>query len=79
MIFFYYIIHIYSLLIFARILMSWVPHDPRNPIFETLAQITDPYLNIFRRIIPPVGMIDFSPILAIMVLQVLGRFVLSVG
>lgn len=73
MIVFYYIIHIYTLLIFARIIMSWVPHDPRNPIFDTLAQITDPYLNIFRRFIPPLGMMDFSPIIAMLVLQAIGR------
>jgi len=53
--------------------MSWVPHDPRNPIFDTLAQITDPYLNIFRRFIPPLGMMDFSPIIAMLVLQAIGR------
>jgi len=76
MIVFYYIIHIYTLLIFARIIMSWVPHDPRNPIFDTLAQITDPYLNIFRRFIPPLGMMDFSPIIAMLVLQAIGRMFL---
>jgi len=76
MIVFYYIIHIYTLLIFARIIMSWVPHDPRNPIFDTLAQITDPYLNMFRRFIPPLGMIDFSPIIAMLVLQAIGRMFL---
>lgn len=79
MIVFYYIIHIYTLLIFARIIMSWVPHDPRNPIFDTLAQITDPYLNIFRRFIPPLGMMDFSPIIAMLVLQAIGRMFLSIG
>ena len=77
MIFLYYIIHVYTLLIFARVLMSWVPYDPHNPLFETLAQITDPYLNIFRRVIPPLGMIDFSPIIAMMVLQAVGRVFLS--
>ena len=79
MIVIYYIIHVYSLLIFARVLMSWVTYDPRNPIFDTLAQITDPYLNIFRRFIPPVGMIDFSPMIALIVLQFIGRMILSVG
>ena len=71
--FIFYLIRLYTLLIFIRVLMSWFPVDPRNPLVEALCSITDPYLNLFRRIIPPAGGLDFSPILAIMVLYLLAN------
>lgn len=64
-------IQIYTLLLFIRILLSWFPTiDWYNQPFATLSQLTDPYLNLFRSIIPPLGGIDISPILAFLVLQV---------
>jgi len=66
-------ISIYTLLLFIRILLSWFPNvDWYNQPFAALSQITDPYLNVFRSFIPPLGGIDFSPILAFMLLQFLG-------
>lgn len=63
-------ISIYTVLIFVRILLSWFPNvDWFNPPFSILSQLTDPYLNVFRNIIPPLGGLDFSPILAILLLQ----------
>ena len=63
-------ISIYLVLLIIRVLLSWFPNvDWSNPAFSALSQITDPYLNIFRSIIPPLGGIDFSAILAFIVLQ----------
>ena len=60
----------YSFALLIRILLSWFPNlDWSNPILSTISSITDPYLNIFRGIIPPLGGIDFSAILAIITLQ----------
>ena len=67
---------VYMILIFARILMSWIPRIPRSatlrPVLDFITQTTDPYLNIFRRLLGPIcagGMaIDISPIVAIFVL-----------
>lgn len=71
---------LYSLIIFVYCLMTWIPSysgiigDIRN----VLARICDPYLNIFRRIIPPIGgMVDISPILALLVLQFGVRFIVA--
>lgn len=62
---------IYLVLLFIRILLSWFPNvNWFDPPFSIIAQLTDPYLNIFRSIIPPLGGIDFSAILAIILLQV---------
>jgi YggT family protein len=64
-------LNIYFVLILIRVLLSWFPNVSwYNPPFSTLSQLTDPYLNIFRSIIPPLGGIDFSPMLAIILLQV---------
>jgi len=67
---------VYIILIFIRVLLSWIP---RMPYYRWLSatvgfvhQVTDPYLNIFRRFLPPLGgggmAIDISPILGIIVL-----------
>jgi YggT family protein len=64
-------LQIYMVLIFIRILLSWFPNvDCSNPFFSVLSQLTDPYLNVFRSIIPPLGGIDFSAIIAIFLLQI---------
>jgi YggT family protein len=58
-------INLYLVLIILRVLLSWFPTvDWLNPPFSILSQLTDPYLNLFRSIIPPLGGMDFSPMLA---------------
>lgn len=66
----------YSVLLIVRILLTWFPNiDWSNPFFSTIAQLADPYLNIFRSIIPPIGGLDLSAILALIALQlVTGAF-----
>ncbi|WP_017327606.1 YggT family protein [Synechococcus sp. PCC 7336] len=62
---------IYSILLIIRVLLTWFPNvDWSNPIFSVLRQLTDPYLNLFRSIVPSFGGLDFSPMLAIILLQV---------
>lgn len=63
----------YTLVIFVYILMSWVPGARDSQFGYFLSRITEPYLEQFRKIIPPIGMIDISPIVAIIVLQLAGR------
>jgi len=63
-------VNIYVVLLIIRILLSWFPNiNWYDPPFSILSQLTDPYLNIFRSFIPPLGGIDFSAILAIFLLQ----------
>jgi YggT family protein len=63
-------LNIYLLLLFVRILLSWFQTAGwAQQAMSFLSPITDPYLNIFRSFIPPLGGIDFSPILAILALQ----------
>jgi YggT family protein len=58
--------------ILIRVLLSWIPNlDRGNPLVQLLHQVTDPVLEPARRIIPPLGGMDFSPIVVILVLQLL--------
>ena len=61
--------------IFARAILSWFALDARNPLVEMLDQITEPILSPLRRIVPRMGMIDITPLVAIILLQVLGQAV----
>jgi YggT family protein len=73
-------LNIYFVLLIIRILLSWFPNvDWMSQPFATLSQLTDPYLNLFRSLIPPLGGIDFSPILAFLVLQIVSQGVSQVA
>ena len=76
---------VYIILIFVRILLSWIPRIPYNPtlsaIINFIHEVTDPYLNVFRRILPPVAgggfALDLSPIIAIFVLLIVRAIVVN--
>jgi YggT family protein len=77
---------VYVVLIFIRILMSWMPRIPYNrwlsAFLDFVTTTTDPYLNLFRRFLPLVrvgpGAIDLSPMVATIVLIVVARIVAGV-
>lgn len=74
------IIQLYTLVLLARILMSWIPNlDRYNPIVQFLYQITEPVLEPARRLIPSIGMIDISPIVVFIVLGILQDALLSIA
>ncbi|MGY4689749.1 YggT family protein [Salibacterium sp. K-3] len=60
---------IYSYLIIIYILLSWFPNARESSFGQILGTIVEPYLEPFRRFIPPLGMIDISPIVAIVALH----------
>ena len=60
---------IYGWAIIIRILLSWVSPDPFSPVVQFLDRVTDPYLSIFRRFIPPIGPLDISPVIALLALN----------
>ena len=63
-------LEIYSLILLVRVLLSWFPNlDWGNPLLSTVSSITDPYLNAFRGLIPPLGGLDISAILAFLALN----------
>lgn len=73
------IFYFYFLLIILRIFLTWIPSiDWQQQPMKSIREVTDMYLNIFRRFIPPVGGLDFSPIIAIIVLQIIQVLVVNV-
>lgn len=76
---------VYIILILIRVLMSWIPRMPYNPtlraVLDFITETTDPYLNLFRRIIPPIGGgglgLDLSPMIGIIVLVILRGLVVA--
>jgi YggT family protein len=76
---------VYLVLIFIRVLLSWVPRMPYNPFLRGAVRVgeetTDPYLNLFRRVLPPLGgrgfALDLSPILAIILLFIVQALVVG--
>lgn len=70
------LINIYNILILARVLLSWVIRDPENPLYRFLYSITEPVLAPLRRIIPS-GMLDFSPVVAYLLLQIISHILES--
>ena len=72
--------HVLNLFFFAiiiRAIISWFPQAMSSPLFPALCKVTDPLLNIFKRFIPPLGGMDFSPLFAIIALQLINVVVLS--
>eukprot|EP00276_Gloeochaete_wittrockiana_P004344 CAMPEP_0184645370 /NCGR_PEP_ID=MMETSP0308-20130426/1829_1 /TAXON_ID=38269 /ORGANISM="Gloeochaete witrockiana, Strain SAG 46.84" /LENGTH=158 /DNA_ID=CAMNT_0027074297 /DNA_START=367 /DNA_END=843 /DNA_ORIENTATION=- len=68
-------LQIYLFLLTVRVVLTWLPNVEDSPPIEFLRSITDPYLNTFRGLIPPIGGIDISPILAFLLLQFLQSLV----
>lgn len=72
------IIEIYIFVLIARILITWIPNiDPSNSIVQLLFQVTDPILEPARKLIPPIGMIDISPIVVFFALQIIAGLLRS--
>lgn len=63
------LVFIYTIALIIYIFMSWFPGARESSFGRILGRICEPYLDMFRRIIPPLGMIDISPIVAIFVLR----------
>ncbi len=60
--------------IFARSILTWFPIDRDGPVVQALNAITDPILDPLRRVLPTIGALDLSPMVAIIVLFTLSRF-----
>ena len=64
------VFYLWQLMVLARILLSWVQVDPYNPIVQFLFSVTEPILRPLRELLPQTGMFDFSPLVAIILAQV---------
>ena len=74
----YQLVNLYSMLIFIYCLLTWIPTSYGGLLEQIktgLAMICEPFLGLFRGIIPPIGMVDISPIVAIFALQLIMRLI----
>ena len=69
------LVNLVSIVLILHALMSFMPIEPWHPVRRFLDQIAEPILRPFRGLIPPVGMFDFSIMVAIIVIQILGELV----
>lgn len=65
------VIDLYSLIVVVAVIMSWVRLDRRNPLVSMLDGLTEPLLGPIRRMLPPMGGLDLSPMVLLLALQVL--------
>jgi YggT family protein len=70
------LIQVVILLVFVKIVLSYFM-DPYHPVRQAIDSIVEPMLAPIRRIIPPIGMIDFSPLVLIIIINVVGRLLIS--
>ncbi len=73
-----FIFWLLNLAILLRVLFSWINPDPDNALVRLIYQVTDPILAPLRRYIPPVAGLDITPIVAIVVLELLHRLLIAV-
>jgi YggT family protein len=74
------VLQIYTFVLLIRILITWIPNlDPHHPIVQLLFQVTDPVLEPARKLIPPIGMIDISPIVVFIALGILQDLLVRLG
>ncbi len=67
------VINLFTMAIFLRAILSWLAVPPNNPISEIVTRITEPVLAPLRRYVPKAGMMDLTPLIAILLLQFLIR------
>lgn len=73
------IFYFFYILIILRIFLTWIPSiNWYQQPFRSVREVTDMYLDIFKRFIPPIGGLDFSPIIALIVLQVIQVLVVNI-
>jgi YggT family protein len=66
------VLWIFELILLARVILSWFPNvDRSNPIIQFLYDVTEPVLRPIREMMPPTGMMDLSPLIVFLVIQVL--------
>ncbi len=73
----YSVLNLYELVIFARVILSWVNADPYNPIVRFIYNITEPVLSPIRQLLPTARIgLDFSPFVVILIIQLIQRVLL---
>jgi uncharacterized protein YggT (Ycf19 family) len=73
------LVSFYEILIIVYVLMSWFrPTGFFAEVYRTLGTIVEPWIGLFRRIVPPLGMIDISPLVALIALRLITQFLVRI-
>lgn len=65
------LVDLYSLVVLVSVVVSWISLSPHHPVSQVTAALVDPLLDPIRRVLPPAGGLDFSPMVLLILLQVL--------
>lgn len=71
------LVQLFSLLVLARVLLSWVQVDPYHPAVQFIYQVTEPFLKPVRDVLPPAAGFDFSPIVVLILAQILASILMG--
>ncbi len=71
------LIFVLTIAILIRSLMSWFPVSPQNPIYQVIFGITDPIIRPLQRVVPRLGMIDITPMVAMIILLVVQQILVQ--
>lgn len=66
-------LHFYSIIVFASVILSWFQLDPSHPVMRVLTALTEPVLRPIRKLLPPTAGLDFSPLILLLLLQLVRR------
>jgi len=70
--------YVYYILILVRVVLSYIRTDPYHPLVRFVYEVTEPVLGFFRRLIPPLGMVDLSPIVALFALELVRGLIMRI-
>jgi YggT family protein len=71
------LIDVYAMVILARVVLSWLPVDHEQSWVQFIVDVTEPAIGPIRRLLPPFGGLDFSPLVALLLLQLLRNLVVG--
>ena len=71
------VVQVYSFILLVRVLLGWFGFDPYHPLSQFIFRLTEPVLDPIRRILPPTGAIDFSPLAAMILLMLVGQLIVA--
>jgi uncharacterized protein YggT (Ycf19 family) len=71
------LIDVYALIILVRVVLSWLPVDHGQGWVRFIVDVTEPLVGSIRRVVPPFGGLDFSPLLAMLLLQLMRNFLVG--
>ena len=61
---------LYQWVVIIHVLLTWIIRDPYHPLRQSVDRLVQPLLDPIRRIMPPMGMFDFSPVVLLILIQV---------